>query len=604
MKGTVSRREFLRYLGLGAASILAAGCAPVPVAPATDVGVAPPEEAPAEPGEVAEVEPVTELSALPGPREDCLIYGRADIERFDTFNPHIPGADEWGTGMHSSMIEHLWYVNLADGEVIPWLATDYTYNADYTRLTISMREGAKWSDGEPVTANDVAFTTEMILNTEESTRHADWSSQVATVTATDDYTVDFDFKKSAPRFHTNWMAWVGACPVVPKHIWEKVDPVTFRNKPAIWSGPYKMIPTQRSDGMLVFERNDDYWAVEAGLAEPMAAKYFVSRIEPPADAEMQLAIDNGVDIPVLDEYDMQVRLSEQNPAFELAVYLDPCPRGFVFNTETIKRSEVRQAMQLCCNRDKIGQIVWRPPSHGTKYPWAGYGWFERFQFDSVVDQYPLEYNPDKAAQMLDDLGFTPGADGIRVDDEGNRLSYVLVTPSEKGKPEYEIAADLAAELANIGIDLQVKGFSVFTTMHEQWTTGSADMASIWLCGAVPDPYGFYRNFHSMFYRPIGEKLEIPSWETSPSRLRDERLDDVIDQLAVIDPMSDEASPLYEKALTYFLEDMPAFPSIETLYSMPFNNTYFTNWPKEGNWYMVPFTWWDTFKWVLHGLKKA
>ena len=82
------------------------------------------------------------------------------------------------------------------------------------------------------------------------------------------------------------------------------------------------------------------------------------------------------------------------------------------------------------------------------------------------------------------------------------------------------------------------------------------------------------------------------------------MDAVLDKMTMVDPLSDEAKPLYAEALELFLEIMPGFPSIETLYTMAFNNAYWTNWPNEGNWYIVPFTWWDTFKLVLHGVKKA
>jgi peptide/nickel transport system substrate-binding protein len=545
------------------------------------------------------------VGGLPGPREDCLIYGRGQIQHYDSFNPHVSGAAAWGEGIWAAMIEHGWYVNLATGEITPWLATGYEYNDDFTSFTLHLREGVKWNDGEPFTSADVVFTDQMIMEHEEMGGNVDLNKQIAEITAVDDFTVRWDFNMPVPRFNLRFMCFVGAFIWEPKHIWGEVDfPVIFKNNPPVYTGPYKMVPTQREDGMLVFERYDEYWGYQTGFTDLPAPRFFVVRTEPPADAEYEVALQNEVDIPSGLNYSVLEQLVQENPNFELSIYLDPCPRGIFFNTELVKWPEVRRAIQYCCDRDTVGELIWQPPSHGTKFPWAGYGFLDRFKSDEAIAKYPLEYNPTKAQELLDGLGFQPGPDGIRVDDEGNKLSFVCVTPTQKGQPEYEIGALLADECAKVGIEITMKGYGNFWTMYDEWTLGRADMASIWMCGGTPDPIDFFSNFHTDVYVPIGEPATVGSWESSPCRVQDPRMDAVLDKMTSVDPLSDEAKPLYAEALEIFLEIMPGFPSIETLYTMAFNNAYWTNWPNEGNWYMVPFTWWDTFKMVLHGVKKV
>jgi len=555
---------------------------------------------------ITEVTPTPDyVGGLPGPREDCLIYGRGTIRLYDTFNTYVPGANEWGDGMWAAMIEHGWYANLATGEITPWLATGYEYNDDFTSMTLYLREGVTWNDGEPFTSADVVFTDEMVMEHEEMSGHVNLNKQIAAITAVDDFTVRWDFNMPVPRFNMRFISFIGADEWVPKHIWGEVEhPVLFKNSSPVWTGPYKMVPTQREDGMLIYERYDDYWGYKTGFTNLPEPKWFVVRQEPPADAEYEVAMRNEVDIPTGLSYSLLQQLVEENPNFELSIYLDPCPRGFFFNTETIKWPEVRRAIQYCCDRDTIGELIWQPPSHGTKYPWAGYGFLDRFKSDEVIAKYPLEYDPEKAQDLLDELGFEPGSDGIRVDDEGNKLSFVCVTPAQKGDAIYEIAALLADECKKVGIEITIKGYGQFQTLYDEWTLGRGDMASIWMCGGTPDPINFYSNFHSDFYVPIGEAATKASWESSPTRVRDPRMDAAIDELRMVDPLTEEAKPLYARALELFLEIMPGFPSIETLFTMPRNNTYWTNWPNEGNWYIVPFEWWDTFKLVLHNVHKV
>src|SRR3712207_714818 len=93
-------------------------------------------------------------------REETLkiaINGR--IEDPTNFNmTSWTGADRALTGLHQVLYEYFFYENLQTGEYIPWLAESYEYNADFTSLTVKLRDGVTWNDGKPFTADDVVFT--------------------------------------------------------------------------------------------------------------------------------------------------------------------------------------------------------------------------------------------------------------------------------------------------------------------------------------------------------------------------------------------------------------------------------------------------------------
>jgi ABC-type transport system substrate-binding protein len=96
-------------------------------------------------------------------------------------------------GMQNLANEPLWSVDFATGEIINGLAAgDPVYNEEFTEVTIPLREGVAWHDGEPFTSADVVFTIELIMSNEGFNAHNNLVENVASVSAPDDYTVHFE----------------------------------------------------------------------------------------------------------------------------------------------------------------------------------------------------------------------------------------------------------------------------------------------------------------------------------------------------------------------------------------------------------------------------
>ena len=85
-------------------------------------------------------------------------------------------------------------------------------------------------------------------------------------------------------------------------------------------------------------------------------------------------------------------------------------------------------------------------------------------------------------------------------------------------------------------------------------------------------------------------------------LKDPKLDDAVARLKKLGPDTAEAKAAYKDALEAWMKDMPAIPVIQTIYFMPWNQTYWTGWPVDKNMYTIPFTWWATFSKVPFQLK--
>jgi peptide/nickel transport system substrate-binding protein len=139
--------------------------------------------------------------------------------------------------------------------IIPDLATDWAWNEDGSELSFRLREGAKWHDGHPFTANDVKCTWDLLLGKSQEKLRANprkaWYQNVETVTADADLTATFHLKRPQPAIIA--LLASGYAPVYPCH----VPPRDMRQHP-IGTGPFKFVEFKPNEYIKV-ARNPDYW---------------------------------------------------------------------------------------------------------------------------------------------------------------------------------------------------------------------------------------------------------------------------------------------------------------------------------------------------------
>jgi peptide/nickel transport system substrate-binding protein len=537
---------------------------------------------------------------LPVPREETLFMEDiATFRIFDSFNYFTPNGVEFAAGFWQIGTEYLWYCNLATGKIIPWLATKYSYTNNFKTCTISLRRGVTWSDGKPFTADDVVFTIKMIMSRPEFGGEG-WKQEVADVRAKDPYTVVFDLKTPLPRFHYRFVNFIcTATPIVPKHIWEGKDPLTFKNNPPVTTAPYKLKQVIPDLKMFIWERRDDYWGKKYGYFP--GPKYVVYRTSPPPDADLQDLVNNVIDHAHNIDYLQMEAAMKRNPNVIIAPFLDPCPRGIWFNCATGPTADprVRWAISYLVNREKMAKTLWKPETTPAKYPWAAYKYMEQFASKTVLEKYNLTFDPEKAAKLLDEAGYKLGPGGKRIGPDGKPLELEIITPVVTTGYEYLIAQDVAQEAAKIGVTITVKHLEgpVFA---EYTSTGKFQITSHWLCGAGADPFELYRNLTSDRIMPLGQRAVRGNWV----RLKDPALDKLVNKLANMAPDSKVALNTYYQALEEYLKVLPATPVIQTIYVMNWNQTYWKGWPTADNMYTVPFTWWGHFLFVTFNLKPA
>ena len=185
--------------------------------------------------------------------QDCS----GQIKDYNSFNPFLlTGVSKTGWNFQ---YEPLYFYNAYSPQadnIIPWIATGHEYNDDYTEVTIHIRKGVEWSDGQPWTAHDLVFTINMLKdNAPHLSFSTDMQTWVKSAVATDDHTAKIALTKPNPRFVFSYFTnnFDNGVPIVPKHIWEGQDPQTFNNfdQEKGWpvaSGPYEIfisVPAQR-----------------------------------------------------------------------------------------------------------------------------------------------------------------------------------------------------------------------------------------------------------------------------------------------------------------------------------------------------------------------
>ncbi|HLU35148.1 MAG TPA: ABC transporter substrate-binding protein [Thermomicrobiales bacterium] len=514
-------------------------------------------------------------AGLPTPREQTVVINQAETNIYDSFNPYVPNGEAITYGVHQVAREPFFIQNFMTGELVPWLASGYEYNDDYTELTLKIKPEAAWSDGEPYTSADVVFTFDMLL-ANETLYGGSTAAALAGWEAPDPQTVVFKFESPNPRWLLNnlsagdWSQWIR---IVPKHVWEGQDPLTFQNNPPIFSGPYTLEEARFDQRYYLWKKNPNYWNKEVQFAP----EYILFRQATSADAIVQEFQRADTDVPGMEALNQQVVMSSYDQVVQ-ASYPDPCPRGFQPNhmSPMFETPEGRWALSYLTDRDTIANTIWYPPSTPAIYPWPNWPSNEVWEIPELQQQYDLsEYNPDKAAELLDSIGIV--MDGDKRKRNGEDFFVGIISPVAVGTPEYEIARLVANAAQEIGLDMQVVNLQS-ATYGDAVQMGNYDVESNWLCIATTDPA---RIATQPWYPeegeeipPIGERSEF-----NTIRANIPEFQELNEELQTVSP-DDTQNPAYRRNLELFYQQLPVIPTIQTLYPFVFNTTYWTGWPDD------------------------
>lgn len=369
----------------------------------------------------------------------------------------------------SMLVSESLMVRLPDGNLAPQLIMEVPSVAngllaeDLKSVTYNLKEGVTWSDGEPFTAEDVKFTWEWALEDANGVVLQNFYAMIDSIDVVDDHTVTLYFNEPNPTW-ANSFTGMGSSIVIPKHILEDADETTvdsFRSKP-IGTGPYVVDEFQANDSV-IYVMNENYRdankpffskvLLKGGGDAPAAARASLQTGE--FDFAWNLAVEPDV---------LRDMMKDDNPG-ELVVYGGLTMERINFNfsdpdTEVDgQRSEmntphpvlsdpaVRQAFTIGVDREKLSSsFYFGPPDEPA--------------VQNIVSGIPamespnteLEYDPEKAAQILEDAGWV--MDGTIRKKDGVELKVGLYTSTSPTRQK--IQAVVKSNLESIGFKVPIE----------------------------------------------------------------------------------------------------------------------------------------------------
>ncbi len=650
------RNPVLIALGVVTALVLLAACGPA-VTPekveVTRIVAGTPIVVTATPAPVPKEEVPDVLGVFP--RRETLIAAQLTgrVAAPDNFNEWV-GWKWRDRGMQQLMNEPLWSVDFATGQIIPGLAAgDPVYNEDFTQVTIPLRQGVAWSDGQPFTAADVVFTVETLVKHEGFNAHSFFAENVARVYAPDDYTVVFELKQPNSRFHTTFLDRWGSTWIMPKHIFEKVeDPVAFDFNPPVGTGPYKLHSYDPAGYWTAWERREDWDKSPTGILFGMPKpKYIIFQAFANEGAKILAQLTHQLDAVDLSADGLKAALAQgkTNRAYQLTfpwvVNNDPCMTGLSFNTAKppYDNPEVRWALLLAIDiveyeaQAEAGAGTLSPVHVPSLGPYPDYyikpmqDWLKEFTLDlgggETFKPYDPEaparlaayardrgyevpddpafiasafgygwykYAPEVAEKLLIKNGFSRDADGKWRLPDGKPWRIEVISRSDMSHLEYRNAAAAVQQWKKFGIDavhVPSDNVSALTQNGEYDVSGNWPAFEPW--GAGPDLYRVLDVFNSAYVKPIGEPTQGHT-----SRWSSPAMDDVLKRLRETDPTDTEkvvAAGI--DGLKILVQEMPGIPTFGYIGFVSWDEYYWTNWPGAENPYTQPYTHWGPFKYM-------
>lgn len=406
----------------------------------------------------------------------------------DSLNPFLATFSS-STEMGRLMYDFLTRYSPGDQSPMPGLAEHWHTSRDGLTWTYTIRRDAHWSDGQPVTAHDVAFTYRLIMaNPDAATANGSFVENFASVADPDERTLTITLKHPAATMLALDI------PIVPAHIWRTVANIRdYANDhtPIVGSGPFQLL-AYRPDQYLRLRANPHYWGGAPHVRE-LVFRYFKD-----TDAETQALLAGEID------------LIGNDAALTPAQFTALARQRMI----TVNRGVGRRLTELAFNpgartragvhfgdghpaladervRAAIGHAIDKPTLVKRAlggFAQVGEGYlppaFAHWSYQPPA-ALRLTHDPHRANQILDAAGYTRGRDGVRRMPGGGRPLRLRLIANADRPAEPVIARYLRGWLAQIGVAVNVQTLTT-TRMSDVTSAGDYDMF-IGGLQANPDP---------------------------------------------------------------------------------------------------------------------
>ncbi|WP_328902555.1 ABC transporter substrate-binding protein [Streptomyces sp. NBC_00441] len=449
----------------------------------------------------------------------------------------------------------------------PWLATDWKWDLNFTKVTLTIDERAKWADGKPLTADDVAYTFELLKK--HPALNADgiqWGG------------VEVKDKKVILTFNSSQYVNQNKILqqyIVPKHIWEKVDkPETWPNRNPVGSGPYKLKTFTPQTTTLT--ATPTYWKGSTKVKELRYSTYNDNNAATTALASGKLEW-SFVFMP--DFKKLFIDKDPQNHKLWFPSGLGI--HGLWINTarKPFDNAALRKAMAMVVDRNAIytqaEATLYPEITNPTGIPLPAGESFISDTYKKATTKPDVE----GAQKVLEKAGFTLSG-GVLKDPSGKPVKLTLTDPA--GWNDYITGLSIIKDnFKKIGIDAKVK-----TQTADSWNAdvanGNFDATLHWTnSGATP--YDMYQNImDGALLQPIGKPSQSGNFGRFKSTEATEALKDFAQ--ATTDTARKQAMDTLQKIM---VEQAPMIPTAAAPVGAEYSTKNWVGWPTEDNPYADP-----------------
>lgn len=486
------------------------------------------------------------------PREDLATFTR-------NFNP-LAGMQA-APMTHQAVYEPLVVHSMADAKDTPWLATKWEQAEDARSLTFTLRENVKWSDGQPLTADDVVYTFQLQKDVLGGFDYLD------KVTAVDAQTVKFSFNKPfSPAFFE-----ISGHYIVPKHIWSQVkDPAKHTNPDPVGTGPYTKVENFQSQSYEL-RKNPHYWQPDKQQIAGIRMVAFSG------NDSANIAFTNG-EVDWTQSFIPDIEKSFVAKDKQHNHYWFP-PVGAMINWQlnTTKAPfddpAVRKALSMAVDRDKVTKVAmngYAEPADCTGLART----YDKWRDTSLAASCTwTKYDTGAAAQALDAAGYRDSG-GKRLLKDGKPFTLDISVGSASSD-WISVANIIKQDLAKVGITATVKTPD-WSAVQSSYDMGTFDTGIVWSNNGAT-PYEYYRGVMSTkMLKPV-DKQATENYH----RFGDKKADELIDAFAAATDETKQREQMNGLQKLYD-EQAPLVPLFTGPEWGAYTDARFTGWPTEEN----------------------
>lgn len=530
-------------------------------------------------------EPAKPVDANTLPRKETLYFNGQQWGPVVGWNPYSSSnnnamAVSQQDNARVIMFETPYLYNMLDGKQYPLLVDgDYTWNDAHTELTFKIKPAAKWNDGTPVTAADVAYTWATAAKYETPV-YASSKDFIDTIEAKDPQTVVVKAKLGADGKAVNPLivgAYVSTNYVIQKAWTEKLearvggDATKLMADPAedvAYSGPYHKFFAD--DTKVVYVRDDKYWGQDKSMWGKLPIPMYLAHTIFKDNAAGSVALAQG-EVDVSQQFNSNVQVLWEQYGLPISTYLPEPPYGIGATLPTAFYNLKSPGLDQLCVRKAIAIAVDYPTiianamtnqsatfdqvPRSLMNPTAGEQ--AMYDHDAVKDLQWAGNDIEGANKLLDECGIKDtNGDGWR-EYQGKNLKYVAACPN--GWSDWQAAIEVVAAAGKkIGIDItsSFPEWSVYQTVvtaSDKPLPEGYDIFMMWSDGAGPtQPWSRIRKLMSSEFVGMAN-----NWNGNWGQYANPEADKLIQ---AIPSMTDEAGlkKAYTELVKIYLSDIPSF----------------------------------------------